>query len=303
VCASAFNALPASSETQKKAKPAIELHSMAGGIPMCSDTKARTRARRGFTLIELLVVVSILALLISVLVPALSSARRQAKMVRCLANFKGLETAHWAYMVSNNGSFINVGLAHGGAHADEEAAWIKTLQQYYGNSLLARSPVDRSPHWGPYPKGTPIPAAEPEQRRRTSYGVNNFLSDVSQNGLNPYGPPPDGTLPQEWPGGGGQAYTRLEIVRCPVCTVHFLMMAFTGQYAGSDHPHVEQWVEYPLPPLIAATQVAIDAHGGPKAAWESVSNYGFLDGHAETLRFNAVFKDIKKNKFDPRIAR
>ena len=102
---------------------------------------------RAFTLIELLVVISIVALLMGILLPALQKARKQTLRMKCLANMRSMEIAHWMYMTDWDGSFIDVGLGHGGSHAREEVAWINTLAHYYSNRLLYRSPVDKSLHW------------------------------------------------------------------------------------------------------------------------------------------------------------
>src|SRR5579884_2834143 len=66
----------------------------------CSIAPRRKR-RRGFTLIELLVVVATIAVLIALLLPALSQARETATSTKCKANLYGLVLGYTNYSAAN----------------------------------------------------------------------------------------------------------------------------------------------------------------------------------------------------------
>ena len=81
------------------------------------------RALHGFTLIELLVVISIIALLISILMPALSKARKQARTIVCMTSVRSYAMAFMLYGNENDGKIIDI-VVNGNF-------WPKTLYEFY----------------------------------------------------------------------------------------------------------------------------------------------------------------------------
>jgi prepilin-type N-terminal cleavage/methylation domain-containing protein/prepilin-type processing-associated H-X9-DG protein len=63
--------------------------------------------RAAFTLIELLVVISVIAILMAILLPALGRARESGKRIVCLSNLKVLQLAWGMYADNNNEKIVN----------------------------------------------------------------------------------------------------------------------------------------------------------------------------------------------------
>ncbi len=96
--------------------------------------------QKGFTLIELLVVISIIALLMSILMPALNRIKSQAKTVACQGRQK-----QWSYIFSmytndNNGYF------HDRPFGDEyEKMWPQFYKSYYSEPKMRCCPAAQNP--------------------------------------------------------------------------------------------------------------------------------------------------------------
>jgi prepilin-type N-terminal cleavage/methylation domain-containing protein/prepilin-type processing-associated H-X9-DG protein len=74
-----------------------------------APTAGAKRNQGGFTLVELLVVIGIIAMLIALLLPALSGARNQANSIVCKSNLYQINLALEMYANDNNGVIYPIG--------------------------------------------------------------------------------------------------------------------------------------------------------------------------------------------------
>src|ERR1044071_5156579 len=99
-----------------------------------SKMKSKRNVGRGFTLVELLVVIGIIALLISILMPALGKVKEQANTVACLANLRQIGQAAVMYANDNKGQTVPAGYRNLGAGpyptGDEHFATILVFKKY-----------------------------------------------------------------------------------------------------------------------------------------------------------------------------
>jgi len=292
---------------------------------------ARGRAS-AFTLIELLVVIAIIALLIGILLPSLSSARKSAQRVVCQSNMRQLELAHQLYIEDYKGNFIDAALPHGSLAGDVRSTWLITLQSYGAAPESLYSPVDRSIWRSTEDGGSDEGASlvqlrswfetneelltdddfgnDPEQPdivRLTSYGLNGFTGQSVSPFLNP-DPVTGRRLDQ------GNAYTKINRIPRTSQTIHLVMMTpiarrfgepvdSDAEFAKSDHVHPDEWDFSFVSPTASATyassQLWLNAHGGEPTSNDAKSNVAFFDGSVRTLSFSEMYADSKHNQFHP----
>jgi prepilin-type N-terminal cleavage/methylation domain-containing protein/prepilin-type processing-associated H-X9-DG protein len=109
---------------------------------MVPTTELKHR-RLGFTLVELLVVIGIIALLISILLPALSSARRAAINVKCLSNLRQCGLALALYANEYRGAAIPIRVGGGDPNQSTGPSQdVSAREPYEFNGVIYGAPAE-----------------------------------------------------------------------------------------------------------------------------------------------------------------
>ena len=137
--------------------------------------------KKGFTLIELLVVISIIAMLLAILMPALGKVKEKARDVVCRSNLKQWGLIWGLYTAEYNGSFPD-GVDYAGSGGGwTRGQWITVLEEEWAkHPKMLLCPSAQKPNtevWGDVDKSylmTTYGNIGSDDIERCSYGMNNW---------------------------------------------------------------------------------------------------------------------------------
>ena len=147
---------------------------------------------KGFTLIELLVVISIIALLMAILMPALGRARKQARHVVCEANLRQWGLTFGLYSADSDGSTLR-----GPGVPGAESWMVRLYWTYYRDKNLLFCPMAVRPwiesgEWGKKDMAWWIVRGRPSVPEGYSFFDDNAPAAMGSYGINDFawnGPP------------------------------------------------------------------------------------------------------------------